>query len=764
MAVTYIDVPGIGRIPIDFANMDLGGVGIPSVAAPPATTAAPPATTAATAAAPVGLGARQSAWEGAAPQYAKPSLTPGLEPLTQGDVLGYQFVTNKGNPAGIGKKEAEGGDPNPSGFIPIIPGAQYRFVDEKGKNKVVYSGIGAEGLAEVYRLAQETSAKKGKKANWAVEVMEPGAEGWRRMADDDPAKGIGGALKTAVIGGLGFLAAGPLGAGLALGARAAGLDDVIMEYGLPIALSLTPLGPIGGAALGSAIGKAYTGGDLKEILTAAGLSAATAGALKVSGLDKTLAGALQDVPGVNDVVKGIGNIANQAYGNVAGNLVSQGATQAAANAAAQKVADEIVVNGVRGIVNAAGAGVGSLASGLGSNILSATSDLANQFAQQATQQQGLQDQFDQALGDDIVVTGSNTKVGRAATAMLANLPANHPDLKDLTPEEMKAAQDIVVEARKGVTPPAVSGIGGAGAGAVLDIGNQYPETVITAKPDQPIVLPVTPGSGMPAGGNQPTTTEPKKGMGTSDYIRLGLLGLSALGGAGGGGGGGALPGSGGPLDYTPLNRRPTTGIGGAGTEPAFDVFTYGQDLPEAQRGEFQFFQPYNLGTATAAPETPAAIPQNAIAGFNTYQDTLASQVAAGSITPAAAQQAAMDYAAGLGFTAGAPALAEGGEVNDDMVKHLVAYSQGSGHQGPGKVSGIGSGQEDLIPAWLSDGEYVWSAQDVADLGDGSTDEGVRRLDKMRQMVRKNAGRKEVKKIAKPQPGMDKMLKAVGGPV
>ena len=276
---------------------------------------------------------------------------------------------------------------------------------------------------------------------------------------------------------------------------------------------------------------------------------------------------------------------------------------------------------------------------------------------------------------------------------------------------------------------------------------------------------------MPAGGNQPTTTEPGKGMGTSDYIRLGLLGLSALGGAGGGGGGGGrLPGSGGPLDYTPLNRRPTTGIGGAGTEPAFDVFTYGQDLPEAQRGEFQFFQPYSLGTATtpaeapAAPAAPAAIPQNAIAGFNTYQDALASQVASGSITPAAAQQAAMDYAAGLGFTAGAPALAEGGEVNDDMVKHLVAYSQGGGHQGPGKVSGIGSGQEDLIPAWLSDGEYVWSAQDVADLGDGSTDEGVRRLDKMRQMVRKNAGRKEVKKIAKPQPGMDKMLKAVGGPV
>ena len=111
-----------------------------------------------------------------------------------------------------------------------------------------------------------------------------------------------------------------------------------------------------------------------------------------------------------------------------------------------------------------------------------------------------------------------------------------------------------------------------------------------------------------------------------------------------------------------------------------------------------------------------------------------------------------------------PEMAEGGEVDDDMVRHLIAYRKGGGHAGPGPVRGIGSGQEDKIPAWLSDGEYVWSAQDVADLGDGSTDEGVRRLDKMRQMVRKGAGRKDVKKIAKPQRGIQEMLKAVGGAV
>ena len=56
------------------------------------------------------------------------------------------------------------------------------------------------------------------------------------------------------------------------------------------------------------------------------------------------------------------------------------------------------------------------------------------------------------------------------------------------------------------------------------------------------------------------------------------------------------------------------------------------------------------------------------------------------------------------------------------------------------------------------------AQDVADLGDGSTNEGVRRLDKMRKMVRAQAGRKNVKSIAKPQKGIDHMLKAVGGQI
>lgn len=54
--------------------------------------------------------------------------------------------------------------------------------------------------------------------------------------------------------------------------------------------------------------------------------------------------------------------------------------------------------------------------------------------------------------------------------------------------------------------------------------------------------------------------------------------------------------------------------------------------------------------------------------------------------------------------------------------------------------GGGSGRADTIPARLSDGEYVMDAETVALLGDGSTDEGARRLDAMRSQVRAHKGR------------------------
>lgn len=55
------------------------------------------------------------------------------------------------------------------------------------------------------------------------------------------------------------------------------------------------------------------------------------------------------------------------------------------------------------------------------------------------------------------------------------------------------------------------------------------------------------------------------------------------------------------------------------------------------------------------------------------------------------------------------------------------------------VRGPGTGRSDDIPAKLSDGEYVMDAESVAMLGDGSTDEGARRLDQLRNNLRQHKG-------------------------
>ena len=53
------------------------------------------------------------------------------------------------------------------------------------------------------------------------------------------------------------------------------------------------------------------------------------------------------------------------------------------------------------------------------------------------------------------------------------------------------------------------------------------------------------------------------------------------------------------------------------------------------------------------------------------------------------------------------------------------------------VEGKGDGQSDDIPAMLADGEYVFDADTVAALGNGSSKAGALQLDKMREAIRKH---------------------------
>jgi len=56
------------------------------------------------------------------------------------------------------------------------------------------------------------------------------------------------------------------------------------------------------------------------------------------------------------------------------------------------------------------------------------------------------------------------------------------------------------------------------------------------------------------------------------------------------------------------------------------------------------------------------------------------------------------------------------------------------------AKGAGSGRADTINAKLSDGEYVMDAETVAMLGDGSSEEGAKRLDQMRANLREHKGK------------------------
>jgi len=87
---------------------------------------------------------------------------------------------------------------------------------------------------------------------------------------------------------------------------------------------------------------------------------------------------------------------------------------------------------------------------------------------------------------------------------------------------------------------------------------------------------------------------------------------------------------------------------------------------------------------------------------------------------------------------GPTGAAMGGEVMAYKLGGLVQkYAEGgSAHH----VKGPGTGRSDDIPAVLSDGEYVIDSESVALLGDGSTDAGAKRLDEMRENLRKHKGK------------------------
>ena len=96
----------------------------------------------------------------------------------------------------------------------------------------------------------------------------------------------------------------------------------------------------------------------------------------------------------------------------------------------------------------------------------------------------------------------------------------------------------------------------------------------------------------------------------------------------------------------------------------------------------------------------------------------------------------------------------GSSAEWDAAQAMPSQAQG------GTIKGAGSGQSDEIPAMLSNDEHVIDASVVSLLGEGSSEEGHRRLEKLKALIRKQAGMKNTKSIPQKQRGIGSLLKEV----
>jgi hypothetical protein len=451
------------------------------------------------------------------------------------------------------------------------------------------------------------------------------------------------------------------------------------DVALPLALSLTPLGPIGGAAAGSALSSVAQGRSLQDTLLRAGISAGTAFGLDKIGFNDLVSGALTAksplaAEAINVAVNPIGGLGGAALTLPALTAPTVGSL---GSSILGSVPGEILVQGARNVLaptvsNLASSAVGSGLGNIGASIINDAS------------LQRLSDAYDAEQMD--TVTGRRIPKPTIPPAAFA-VPAAAAAASQAASQGANAAQQATetVGAEETVTgkkiPPA-----------------KIPDPTLIDFSGAPFYVPQTV---IPPFSPPPTVTA-KKPLTAAEIARLGLGGLTAIQGLANlfGGSGSGSPGIGSGFNETvsfqPLNRTRNVAT--------FDPFTYGQSS-----GEFRFF----------GNERPV------------FQVGIGSTPLPAPIAP----------------------TTPGPDAGIAPEPEPVNKKRG------GPIRGIGGGQDDKIPAMLSDGEYVFSAQDVADLGDGSNDEGARRLDEMRKLIRKQAGRRNTKTIAKPQKSVSSLLRA-----
>ena len=153
---------------------------------------------------------------------------------------------------------------------------------------------------------------------------------------------------------------------------------------------------------------------------------------------------------------------------------------------------------------------------------------------------------------------------------------------------------------------------------------------------------------------------------------------------------------------------------GGGSTPSYYTYGAGGESPAGDRTSLSM---------TATGGLPTAGYPSIAADRDTARSRLAGEIPGYMSTNPLST-------AGLSMLAGRSpyGFAKGGQA------HNPEFITGAtGHY----VQGRGDGQSDEIPAMLADGEYVFDADTVAALGNGSSKAGAATLDKMRENIRKH---------------------------
>lgn len=464
----------------------------------------------------------------------------------------------------------------------------------------------------------------------------------------------------------------------------------VADIALP-AIGAALAGPLGiaapiAAAAGSGLSSVAQGRSLKNTLLRAGLTAgatAAGGSLlgeAAGGAGESVTGGLLDTGGILPTV---GGGFSATLGGAAGSSVG---------GALGSVGTPIIVTGTKAAAPSVAGSLlgGATGSGLGSLATNVTSTSPTQPPSAPE-------------GNVIEVVGNRvdpTSFAERAVEPFASSVANAlgPDVIPTT-----EGKPIVVEdkaPRFQPMPGAEERIAAATAGSIL--------------------AGALPTSGILQSGQTPTdgttTMETDGGLlggidlgklGLSDWLNIAGLGIGTIGDLVGGGGGGGLA-------TIPAGLFSGTG-GGSGA--------FSSTLPAA-----------TMPGLTAAPGGTYARQDLSDVDWATYGErpelSMFSYVPRPGEGPLAS---AADAQNSIQPSPNAPPI-----MNEDdgaMARGgLVGYAAGGGVNGPG------DGREDVIPAMLSDGEYVIDAETVALLGNGSSKAGADALDRFRVNLRKHKGK------------------------